>query len=428
MVGWWSALRACSVVRGWRRFKRLVLAANRSHPAALPLLLLAAALMACAGTAATAGGSAAAFGGGAAGGAAAARAADAAVDLDNGRRLYELALAAKQAEATKITLVKELRPLQDLPQGALDVSHLRWVEIRPQKKHGQPQKPSTYKALIPAVRLEDFKRGEAARGPGGKFLLSSVRPATGYAILSCPSRGVSYAVKQERKGAAAAEPTETTAPSPECAAPGDAPPRTRGPAAVASGKVECPARFVVKTSRDFAGYVLITYVELEHVDACHAQGTRFLSPEVRTWVRDQLLANPDMRPHRIVTMNVERLALEYVGTHGSTVAEVVATFNAVRLPATLVGRSFSTPCLTLLRSLSPQTHSLAPRDFWLSTSDVWNVKLEVDSALWRLDPDVLRSLAAFVALPQHGNAVFTNQTQVTAAGADGVLSVRGGDG
>ena len=124
-------------------------------------------------------------------------------------------------------------------------------------------------------------------------------------------------------------------------------------------------------------------------------------------------------------MNVTRLASAHAVSTGGTVAEIVRGWNAVRAlnqPPTLVWQVQYAAFYTLYLLLS-QAPATAPRDYFLSSNDVWNIKLLVNESRWKLAPEVLESIATIMSLPEKQPLMFMNQAQVTATNVSGARVV-----
>jgi hypothetical protein len=259
-------------------------------------------------------------------------------DLDRGRALYDAALARNASKAHRVHIVDKLAPQSSLPPGKLTVGDVSWVE-RHMYKAGNLVPVTSFEALIPAGRAEDFLKGEAERGTGASFSISNSKPATGYALHSCRCAGKSHSAKANATAASATPPggAEILALPPPPSAPAvppavgcAAPAPTRGAGVVASSKVGCPVRFSTKPSPDHEGFTLVSYLNMDHVEGCCAQGTPYLSPAVRAWCRKELLACPDLAPHVLVERNATRIAQDYADGQGWPVKQAEHFFNEAR--------------------------------------------------------------------------------------------------
>jgi hypothetical protein len=192
--------------------------------------------------------------------------------------------------------------VQRCAPGDICPSQLQWRE----RKWSDGRNGLCLEAAIPAERIADFAEGVrgygCCRGEGDAWPTSCQRDD--YALYSCPHAG------------AGVGPTAARAPGS----------KVRGQDKLGSKKVGCPARFAVKLEAETA---TIRWLCHEHSPDCVVQAPRILSPGVRAFVKQLVLA--DVPPHTIVLRNCNRVVGEYATAHQRHPDDVEAAWQAVRV-------------------------------------------------------------------------------------------------
>ena len=169
------------------------------------------------------------------------------------------------------------------------------------------------------------------------------------------------------------------------APPASAGPARRGPGLLPSKKVDCKARFAVQILGD--GNALIKYLRVEHVDACRVQAVRLLSPGVRAEMHHLAVQQPNISAFQLVQQVTNRVLNDYCAVTGLGREAALALFDRARHAVAFPSR------ISLLR---PQEPSAAPRDYWVSETDAWNVISEVQNHTWKMADNIVDSVQLWV--------------------------------
>jgi hypothetical protein len=139
--------------------------------------------------------------------------------------------------------------------------------------------------------------------------------------------------------------------------------------------------------------------------------------------KDRLMAwftaEPKLAAWEAVRRNCDFIANEYAREHpevNTTAALHRAWATVRRLPCA------ASACTSLFPPHALQDQSLAPADYWVSESTVWNYKISCESQVYKLHEDQATSIRMYVET--HKDDVFLYQEQVSEDDGKGGRKVR----